>query len=303
MIGQDFALEAERLGLSVSTEIEVWPAGVAPALWDGTGRAEWLTTDTPRIGLRANVEFDRLAIAITGADTVTSALPALEKGESCFVELPTMEVGTYQLSVMASRNGASPAELGSLEIVIRESHPWASAADESSPLLVIPDPRTPTLEELWDGNATFHVYAPSSRTVECRLSLFESRADTAFSETNLPGFTAPLEPSQWRKSLSAHLAKLPDAQSAFDRTSRCQLEFRADELGTFRLECERQSSPVRWVARGVRRDGYRLHVVDDRGTDSELDLQYFSFRTPEESQPLDVATYVATPGTPARGGL
>ena len=303
VISQDFVLEAERLGLSVSTEIEVWPAGLAPASWDGTGRAEWRTTDTPRIGLRASLEFERLAIAVTGADTVTSVLPALRKGESCFVELPSMDVGTYQLSVMASRNGASPTELGSLEIVIREPHPWASAADESSPLLVIPDPHAPTLEEFWDGNATFHVYAPSSRTVECRLSLFESRADTAFSETNLPGFTAPLEPSEWRKSISSHLASLPDAQSAFDRTSRCQLEFRAAELGTFRLECERQSSPVRWVARDVRRDGYRLRVVDDRGSDSELDLRFFSFRTPEESQPLDVATYLATSGAPAQGGL
>ena len=119
----------------------------------------------------------------------------------------------------------------------------------------------------------------------------------------MPGFTAPLEPSGWRKAISAHLANLPDAQSAFDRTSRCQLEFRADGLGTFRLECERLSSPVRWVARDDRRDGYRLRVVDDRGSDSELDLQYFGFRTPEKSQPLDLATYAATPGAPAKGGL
>lgn len=303
VISRDFELEADRLGLSVSTEIEVWPTGLAPASWDGTGRAEWRTTDTPRIGLRATAEIERVAIAVTGADTVTSVLPALSKGESCFVELPDMDVGTYQLSVMASRDGGSPLELGSLEIVIREPQPWAAAADESSPLLVIPDPRAPTLEELWDGNATFHVYAPPSRTVECRLSLFESRAKSAFSETSLPSFTAPLEPSQWRRTITAHLSELPDAQSAFDRTSRCQLEFRADELGTFRLECERQSSPVRWVAQDGRRDGYRLRVVDDRGSDLELDLQYFSFQTPEESQALDIATYVADPGARAAGGL
>ena len=302
-VGSDFMPVAEALGLAVSTEIEVWPAGLAPASWDGTGRAEWRTTDTPRIGLRANVEIERLAIAISGVETVTSDLAALARGESCFVELPSMDVGTYQVSVIAGRNGASPSELGSFEIVVREPHPWASAADESSPLLVIPDPRAPTLEELWGGNATFHVYAPPSRTVECWLALYESRADIPFSETKLQAFSPPLEPSQWRKSISAHLAEMRDSQSAFDRTSRCQLEFRAQDLGTFRLECERESTPVRWVANHVGRDGYRLRVVDDRGSDLELDLQYFTFRAPEDAQPLDVATHVAAVGVPAQGGL
>ena len=303
VVGSDFAPVAEGLGLAVSTEIEVWPAGLAPASWDGTGRAEWRTTDTPRIGLRANVELERLAITVGGIESVTLDLPALSRGESCFVELPSMDVGTYQLSVIEGRNGVGPSELGSFEIVVREPHPWASAADESSPLLVIPDPRAPTLEELWEGNATFHVYAPSSRTVECWLSLYESRADVPFSETKLQAFTPPLEPSQWRKSISAHLAEMPDSQSAFDRTSRCQLEFRAQDLGTFRLECERESTPVRWVAKHIARDGYRLRVVDDRGSDLELDLQYFSFRAPEDGQPLDVATQVTAAGVLARGGL
>ena len=303
VISQEFVLVAEHLGLSVSTEIEVWPAGLAPASWDGAGRAEWRTTDTPRIGLRANVEFERLAVAVVGADKVTIPLPDLEKSESCFVELPRMNAGTYHLSVIGSRSGASPTELGSLEIVIREPHPWASAADESSPLLVIADPHAPTLEELWDGNATFHVHAPSSRAVECRLSLFESRSDTPFLDTALPIFTAPLEPNQWRKSFSAHLAQLAGGQSTLDRTSRCRVEFSADELGSFRLECERQASPVRWIARDARRDGYRLQVVDDRGSDAQLDLQYFRFNKPEEGQSLDLATYLEAPGAPAVGGL
>ena len=306
VISQEFLRGAEHLGLSVSTEIDVWPAGLAPASWDGTGRAEWRTTDTPRIGLRANVELERLAIEIGGAEKVAITLPGLEKNESCFVELPSMDVGTYQLGVIGRPDVAGPIELGSLEIAIREPRPWASAADDSSPLLVIADPHAPTLEELWDGNATFHVYAPSSLAVECRLSLFESRSVVPFSETALPAFTAPLEPAQWRKSISAHLAELaqlPDGQSAFDRTSRCQLEFSAEHLGSFRIECERQSSPVRWIARKTRREGYRLQVVDDRGSDVGLNLRYFSFDTPEGSQALDLPKYFESPGASAQGGL
>ena len=123
VVGSDFAPVAEGLGLAVSTEIEVWPAGLAPASWDGTGRAEWRTTDTPRIGLRANVELERLAITVGGIESVTLDLPALSRGESCFVELPSMDVGTYQLSVIEGRNGVGPSELGSFEIVVREAHP------------------------------------------------------------------------------------------------------------------------------------------------------------------------------------
>ncbi|MYD53270.1 MAG: hypothetical protein F4W96_03035 [Chloroflexi bacterium] len=303
VISQDFVLEAERLGLSVSTEVEVWPVGLAPASWDGTGRAEWRTTDTPRIGLRANVELERIALTITGAETATLSLPALEKGESCFVELPSMDVGTYQLSVMWSRSGVSHSELGALEIVVREPIPWSSAVDESSPLLVITDPHAPTLEELWDGDATFHIYAPLSRNVECRLSLFESRANSPFLESSLPPFTAPLVPNQWRQSMSDHLSQLSGGQTTLDRTSRCLLEFNADDLGSFRLECERLSSPVRWIAIDDRRQGFRLQVVDDRGSDAALDLQYFSFNAPEISQTLDPTTFFASRGAPAMGGL
>ena len=302
-IDSDFIPVAEALGLAVSAEIEVWPAGLAPASWDGTGRAVWRTTDTPRIGLRANLEIECLAIAIGAADAVSYDLPALVGGESCFVELPSMEVGTYKLSVVAGRGGSSASEIGSLEIVIREPYPWAPATDESSPLLVIPDPRAPTLEEFWEGNATFHVYGPSSCSVECHLSLYESRADAPFSETVLPAFTPPLEPRQWRKSISAHLDEMPNSHSAFDRTSRCQIEFRAHALGMFRLECERDSTPVRWIAKHVSRDGYRLRVVDDRGSDLNLDLKYFSYCAPEDGQHLDVASHVAAAGVSAPGGL
>lgn len=301
-VGSDFMPVADALGLTVSTEIEVWPAGLSPASWDGTGRGEWRTTDAPLIGLRANIEIERVSIAIDGVG-VTSDLRALGRDESCFIELPVMDVGTYQLSVLAGSNGTSPSELGTLELVIREPRPWAPATDESSPLMVISDPRAPTLEDVWEGDATFHVYAPTSRTVECWLSLYESRANIPFSETKLPMFTPLLEPRSWRRAISGHFAEWSDAQEAFDRASRCQLEFRAEDLGTFRLECERAATPVRWAAKRVGRNGYRLRVVDDRGSGLDLDLRYFSFSKPEMGQALDVATHVATTAAAASGGL
>ena len=46
-----------------------------------------------------------------------------------------------------------------------------------------------------------------------------------------------------------------------------------------------------------------FEFVDERGSDAELNLQYFSFRTPEGSRPLDAAMYIATAGAPAKGGL
>ena len=303
VIDEDFIIEAERLELPVLTEVEMWPAGLTPVSWDGAGRAEWLTTDTPRIGLRSNVELDRFAITITGSDSLTTALPALSEGDSCFVELPSMEAGTFQLSVTASREGDRSFEIGSLAIVMREPQPWTPSIDESGALMVIPDPSTPTIEELWDGNATFHVYAPSSREVNCRLSLFDARADNPFSVTDLPAFTAPADSGEWRKFFGAHLDHVLRTGTAYDRTSRCLLEFSAEGIGAFRIECERQSSPVRWALRDGGHDGFELRLIDDRGSDSEVNLQYFSFRKPEVGRPLEAATFLPAPGAPAEGGL
>ena len=304
LVDENFISLTEELGVGISTEVAIWPAGLAPSSWDGIGRGEWLSTDTPRFGIRANLVIDSLLFSLNAMDPVSLGMPGLAQGETCFVETPDLDIGTHNLRVLARhRQSGHTSELGSIEIVIREPRPWVPATDESSPLLVIPDPRTPTLEQVWTGEASFHIQAPPSRTVECHLSLYESRATEPFLETVVGPLTPPLGPSEWREAFLAHLRMADDLVSAFDRTSRCRLEFRADELGTFRLECERASTPVRWFVDSLRRKGYRLRVLDDRGSDSELRLRYFSFDTPERSEALDLAAHLASPGPQARGGL
>ena len=39
------------LGLQVARTIDVWPAGLPGRNWDGEGRSEWLTTETPCFGI------------------------------------------------------------------------------------------------------------------------------------------------------------------------------------------------------------------------------------------------------------
>ena len=300
----DFIQAVEAMGLTVSGSVEIWPAGLAPALWDGIGRGEWRTADTPRLGIRTNIQTERLTVIVGSNEPVALPLPSSVVGESQFIELPHLEIGTYEVLITASgRNPDQTVELGSFQVVMRDPHPWVSATNESSPLIVIPDPRSPTLEQLWNGQATFHVLAPPSRSIKCRLSLYEARDEQAFLETCLPSFTPPIAPSQWYQALTSHLGQLPNSASIRDRASRCHVEFRSDDLGIFQLESERASTPVRWVAMQASRNEYHLRVLDDRGSESELVLRYFNFDTPEHRQTLDTPTYIAKDGTPAADGL
>ena len=303
-VGKDFIHVAEAMGLAAAADIEIWPAGLAPASWDGVGQGEWRTTDTPRLGLRSHIEAEQLTIILGSDEPVALTLPTSAPGESQFIELPHLDVGTYELR-LAAKGVASghDVDLGSFQVVMRDPHSWTPAGHESSPLVVIPDPRAPTLEQLWDGSATFHVLAPPSHSIECRLSLYEALAERPFLETRLPMLTPPIEPSQWYASLSAHLSQILDVASVFDRASRCHLEFQTESLGKFQIECERASTPVRWVAGQVGREAYRLRVVDDRGSESELALRYSSFDTPEREQALDASTYFAPDGARAADGL
>ena len=304
VVNDTFVRLAGAFGIRLSTEVDIWPAGLCPVSWDGIGRGEWLSTDTPRLGLRSNIAIEHLLMTVGRTDPVSLDLRGLNQGETRFIDIPNLDIGTHQLHI--STSGETPgdvSELGSIEIVIREPHPWVPANDESSPLLVIPDPRTPTLEQLWDGDASFYVQAPRSCPVECHLSLFDSRAEEPFLETEFPRFTPPVEPREWRRYFTTHLRKENTLSAAFDRASRCLVEFRAQEFGTFAVTCERESTPVRWIVSDSGSEGYRIRVVDDRGSDSELALRFYGFNSPDHGQVLDPVAHLRPTGAPADGGL
>ena len=290
------------LGLSQTKTIEVWPAGLAAAVWDGEGHGEWLASERPCLAIRSDHPIDALIVSMGDTDGMPLELTPITPGEPAFVELPQLPVGRHSVRISTRKEGSADSEpLGDLEVVmrIREAQPWSPGISPQGPLLAQIDPTSPTLEQLWEGRVEIALYGPDGRHVKCKVSFFEREEDGATIALQLPPLGLPVSPTTWRGHFEKHFRKLKESEKAYDTARICELEFRADDLGAFNIRCEREFTPVRWT---LRRDGKRfiVRLLDDSGDSANPFVSHYTFEAPhiEEKLGYDSAYIV-----PKVGGL
>jgi hypothetical protein len=133
----------EQLGLQVARTIRVWAAGLPSRSWDGEGMSEWLTTETPCLGIAHDHPVDAFIMRINdGPETVISPeTPA----KASFVKLPRLPVGTHLLTIRARQNlrgvgtASSPPE-GHMQLMVRDPEPWSPGVTTFSGMIVNADP-------------------------------------------------------------------------------------------------------------------------------------------------------------------
>ncbi|MEZ5343906.1 MAG: hypothetical protein R2706_21435, partial [Acidimicrobiales bacterium] len=213
-------------------------------------------------------------------------------GEPVFVELPQLPVGLHTVHVRARAAAEAEAEaLGDLDVVmrIREARPWPAGAAPYGPLLVHVDPLAPTLEQLWDGQVDIEARGPAGRSMRCAVLLFENADGKATVTEALPPLAFPLTPERWRAHFEKHFRELKKAQSHYDTAHLCRLQFTAEELGAFTIECEREFAPLRWALRQPGR-GPVARLIDDSGAPDLAEVSHFTFERPTVAVQLLSAT-------------
>jgi len=306
-LSQELADALKGLGLTQAKNIQVWPAGLAAAEWDGEGHGEWLSTEKPCIGIRGDHDLSAVKVAI-GLDALKELdLGPMKSGAPIFIELPTLPAGAYKLRVSACEHTGDEL-LGELDLVIREPQEWAPGATPQGPLVFQVEPSVPTLEQLWEGRVELELHGPLGRAVVCTVKLFEKEDAPPIVSKELPPLQLPVTPSGWKAHFSKHFREMETFQNAYDASRACELEFRAEELGAVFLTCEREFTPLRWV---LRREGPRqmLILVDDTGGSPPAAVDQFRFKTPDVRQrshpdlatrtmevPKDGAMFVARQG-------
>jgi len=277
------------LGLSQAKTIEVWPAGLAAAVWDGEGHGEWLASERPCLAIRSDHPIDALIVSMGDTDGMPLVLTPITPGEPAFIELPQLSVGLHSVRISTRKEGSANSEpLGDLNVVmrIRESQPWSPGVSPQGPLIVKIDPTSPTLEQLWEGRAEIALYGPDGRHVKCKVSLFEREEDGATITLQLPPLGLPVSPTTWRGHFEKCFKKLKDSEKAYDTARVCELEFRVDELGAFNVRCEREFTPVRWT---LRRDGqgFVVRLLDDSGDSANPFVSRYTFEAPHIEEKLE----------------
>lgn len=299
-IGPELGEALTALGIPEAGTVRVWPAGLSPAGWDGEGVAEWLSTDRPCVGIRADHYVETFSLDV-GGDRIDISPSAL--GVPIFVELPQLDPGIYALHVTASgQRGETVAASGSLQVHIREPRVWAPGGNSQSAFLVIVDPAVPTLEQLWEGDVNLEVHGPASRRVQCDIAFFERGNSQPFLQKQLPSLRLPIDDATWQRHFNQHFKKHAEVQNAYDLAHSCLLQLRADEVGTFTLAAERDFSPLRWAVRRAQ-DRFFLRVLDDSGAEQAAQVSLYWFEAPDIEQARDISSFDRAEGEIASVGL
>jgi hypothetical protein len=292
--------ELQRLGLIQAKLIEVWPAGLGAAIWDGDGYGEWLASEQPCLAIRCDHAIGWLNVSID-EDTSLEIVDA-RAGDPIFVELPVLAVGLYKVTFSKRAGPYAPLEaIGDLDVLmrIRDARPWAPGISPHGPIAVDVEPPTPTLEELWEGRVEIAVRGPVGRPVKCKLSLFNTVGGPPTLTQVLPPLSLPLYPDQWIRQFDNHIQRSKACQRSYDDAKRAEIEFSIDEFGGFTLKCEREFTPVRWAIRRVR-DMPVARLYEDVGTEEPTTVKRIPFEQPVEMEHLDLKTDYSIPPT---GGL
>jgi len=287
VIDAEWESQLRRLGLTQSKTIEVWPAGLAPSQWNDDGYGEWLASERPCLGVRTDHCVSAIVVSIGSGLSTPLTLDNVEPGDVAFVELPQLPVGLHTIRFATRRIGSDAVDsLGDLEVLmrIRESRPWSQSDGPQGPLLARIEPPRPTLEQLWERRAEISVQGPLDRQLRCTVVLIKSGTENEKAKT-LPSLSLPVDASTWDRHFNRHLRDDRTMAAAYDTASSCELRFAADELGTFTLRCERDSTPLRWILR--HRDcRYEVQLLNDSGASAPVQIALRHFEHPDREEAL-----------------
>ena len=260
-----------QMGLSLVSEVAVWPAGLPPSSWDGEGHAAWPAGDSPVLGVRSQRRVARCVVS-TSEDVVQFPWPDAE--DRAFVQLTDLEIGTHHVEV-ALLDAQEPAQVvaqGQIMVRILEPVDSATAASARQGIQTWVHPARPTLEELWRGTAALEVNGPHGEKARFELRLMtregrETVAKRSFSSV------LPVSEDRWHELLRTIQGDRQFA-STVGQAEEMLVVVSNPVLGHAEIRAERPFEPLRWVT-GHDKDGPYARLIDHVGSD---DLQIFYSR-------------------------
>ncbi len=290
-VGIELEQAINKLNLHVAKTVEVWPAGLTAAKWDGEGYAEWISTERPCIGIKADHEVKTLSLIFDDDQTQVLNIVSERVEDPIFIGLPHLNVGTHKITVFAQYSTANiKNESGSLRIAIRDPQVWQPGMGTRTALTVLVEPRNPTIEQLWENRIDLQVLGPRAHKIGCKLDLFESGCNQPIVSKLLTPLEIPVDASMWHSYFDREVRKADDISGLYDRAYSCKLTLDAIELGSFTLQCEREFCVLRWILHNDG-DGYKLKLLDDTGALSTPMVTKFEFERPDTALPQKDGTF------------
>jgi hypothetical protein len=291
------------LGLNPSTRMQIAPIGVPAVRWDGEGRVEWLSTDRPCICLSGDRPLRGILLNLQGPVPDRLEFTVDSDKDPLFFELGELVPGKHKLHVVLQLSDSEEDFIhGYIDILVRNPRAWTEGLTDQNPLFVVVDPPNPSLEQLWGRDVSMELHGPPNRQVSPQIRFYTRRVTNECSfQKALPTLDLPVSAPTWQ-SYFKDVQRDKSLQGAFDDAIRAEISFDAQELGHFRLSCERDESPLYWSVRWENHS-YVLRLYDDTG-ESSVTTAHYSFERPDtpieiESRLLGVAGF----RVPESGGV
>jgi hypothetical protein len=271
------------LGIGVTADVYVRPAGVIPSAWDGEGSAQWLVGDDVVIAVRSGHAVRNCIVSVDGQPTLVD-WP--EGAEEIFVGLTSLSIGSHQVKVALFGNAVDAAAAeGDLDILIHPPHARPPGGTLKEGLVLLADPPVPTLDELWDGRATVDLLGPAGAEVAVTVVL-EQANGTALADARFK-IRTPLDGVAWTKAAAAHLRGSARLQECYDEADLLTMRASHPDLGVAQLRCEREFAPIRWVIRRDRAGPFARLI--DNSQPNQVHVHRYSFGDPAVPETVDLA--------------
>lgn len=287
----------ERLALTQATTLRVWPVGMPAAEWDGEGNVEWVTLQPKLVAVTADCADGVLELRNARFGTEPLRVP-LVSGRPAFINLEPIEVGEHNFEL--SLTCGTSVQAGRLRVVVRE--PTTGTSQRALPLVITPSPRSPSLEEFWDGRFSLDLDGPEGHLVRVKAALFRDGVSSALIERTLPSVHLPVDTAAWREHVERHFIDNSGVQNRYDEADSCLLAVDGRELGAREFRMEREQTPLRWVLSRDSKD-YCLELRDDTGRLELPAVVWYSFDKPDVAVGVDSAPLQNSRCLEPEGGL
>ena len=278
-----------RLGLQVARTVRVWPAGLSGRGWDGEGRSEWLTTETPCLGIRHDYLVDAYVLRLKNDTETVIAETVIRTGggeRPVFVRIEPPPAGIYTLTVQPETSLASmagPDATGFIQLRVREPEPWLPDIVSHPCLIATLDPHDANLDLFWRNEVNVSVRGPEGRTVSCTVSLTDRDEKEILSEQIGGPMELPIKPEVWRRKFEQflrHKKKYEQNTWSYLEATSGSLTISGEELGRSVFRFEHDVIPLRWVLRHER-GKIALRLIDETGEKEEPpSILFFSMEHP-----------------------
>lgn len=287
----------QGLGFKIKGEVDVWPAGVVPASFDGQEEATWLTTDTPMLGIHSNLAVNRYEISLNGGEA-TSMVTAPEEG-AVFVKIPGLSVGAHTLTISAETNSGRQEE----QLRIKMRRPERNRGENAKiwPLHVVVGSPSASMEELWETEIELSAQGPKGREVEVALELYAQNGTNPLAKER-DVMSLPITKNDWKQFVQEHCLRNADLVEHFDKAYKANVGIDGGIIGSKTIPFERQRTLLRWKL--IEQEPERkIQLLDDTDESPQTQICWHAPGQPLDSMPLEVSGPEKIFETHPSGGL